>query len=302
MNTKYAKKFGLLVGLIGSLTLGGIASAAEKFNTFEDAAVAMAKRWQAGEKAKVFMSSDGKVIFPYGQSMPKLTCSPVRACDIELEPGETPRKVVLGDGENWSWAAADSIERGKPVNHIVIQPKDKDLETNMIVTTDRRTYHVKLYSPKTEGAYLNRMGFYYPEALVSTWAEKAGVEAAAAEKEEALNILPAAVSPDKLAYDYRIDGSDVDFKPIRVVSNGEQVFITMPDEFKNSSYPTMSLVDSNGKMMPVNYRKKTDEKTGSVTLVVDTLFTKAELHRDSEKVIITWKRREKSSWFSRSLN
>lgn len=269
------------------------AAAAERYNELDDAVLAQAKRWQSGEKAKPLMSSDGKVIFPFGQAMPKLTCSPTRACDIEMEPGETPRKVITGDQVNWTWEAADSIEKGKTVNHVVVQPKDNDLESNLIITTDRRTYHIKLYAPKVEGVYLNRIGFYYPEQLVASWEEKAGHVAEAKAKEEASNVMPAAVAPDKMAFDYRIEG-DADFKPLRVFNDGERVYIAMPEDVRHGEYPTLSLLDDKGNHMVVDYRRTVDEKTGTIHFVVDKLFNKAELHRDKEKVEIVWKRKEKS--------
>lgn len=270
-----------------------VAYAGQRYNELDDAVVAQAKRWQSGEKAKALMSSDGKVVFPFGQAMPKLTCSPSRACDIELEPGETPRKVVLGDQANWTWEAADSVEKGKTVNHVVVQPRDNSVESNVIITTDRRTYHIKLYAPKTEGVYLNRIGFYYPEQLVSSWDDKMGRAAQTKAKDEAPNVMPAAVAPDKMAFDYRIDG-DADFRPIRVFNDGERVYIAMPEDILHSEYPTLRLIDDEGKAMVVDYRRSVDEKTGTIHYVVDKLFNKAELIRDSQKVQIIWKRKEKS--------
>lgn len=274
-----------------------VSNAGQRYNELEDAVVAQAQRWQSGEKAKPLVSSDGKVIFPFGQAMPKLTCSPSRACDIEMEPGEVPRKVILGDQQNWTWEGADSIEKGKTVNHIVVQPKDNDVESNLIITTDRRTYHIKLYAPKKEGVYLNRLGFYYPEQLVSSWEDKMGRAAAAKAKDESSNVMRAPVSPENMAFDYRIDG-DADFRPIRVFNDGEKTYITMPEEVRRAEYPTLSLIDDDGKLMVVDYRRKLNDKTGEVSFEVDKLFSKAELHRGNEKVRITWKRKEKSlfSW------
>lgn len=285
--------FGLVVGL--GLLAATQSFAQKRFNELEDAAAAQAKIWQAGGKAKSLMSSDGKVIFAYGQSMPKLTCSPMRACDVEMEPGEKVKKVILGDGVNWNWDAAESVERGKVVQHVVIQPKDRELETNAIITTDKRTYHIKLYSPAVEGAYINRMGFYYPSELVSSWSEKMASVEAVQQKEQGLNVMPAAVSPGQLAFDYRVDG-DAEFKPLRVFNNGEQVFIAMPDVLRNGENPAFVLIDEEGKEMVVNYRRDVDASTGAIHYVVDKLFAKGELRRGKEVVKISWQRKEKGFW------
>lgn len=294
MTAIVGKMGGVLALMIGSVLLGQ-AFAGEKYNELEDAAAAQAKVWQSGGKARPLMSSDGKIVFAYGQSMPKLTCSPLRACDVEMEPGEKVKKVILADGVNWTWDAAESIERGKTIQHVVFQPKDRELESNVIITTDQRTYHIKLYSPKVEGAYINRAGFYYPSQLVSSWAEKMGFEADAKAKEEVSNVLPVAVSPQKLAFDYRVDG-DANFKPVRVFNDSERVYMEMPESLRNGENPVLLLKDEKDKEMVVNYRREVDRTTGTIHYVVDKLFSKAELRRGTEVVKISWKRQEKSFW------
>lgn len=268
---------------------------AETFNALEDAVLSQVKRWQSGGRAKPLMSSDGKVIFPFSQGMPKLTCSPTRVCDIEMEPGETPKKVALGDAKSWDWQAAESIENGKTIKHVIIQPKDVDIETNLIVYTDKRTYHIKLHSPKSEGVYLNRIGFYYPESLVTAWEDKAGKAAETAAKDQASNVMPRYTSPTKMAFDYRIEGN-ADFRPIRVFNDGERVYMAMPAGIRHTEYPTLALVDEKGELMVVNYRRSLDTETSEIHYVIDKLFNKAELHRGNEKVVISWKRSEKSAW------
>lgn len=277
----------LLVGFSGQLQAG------PRYNVLDDAIESQVQRWQSGEKARPILSSDGKVIFPFGQAMPKLTCSPTRACDIEMEPDETPIDVVLGDGVNWSWKGISSIEQGKTVNHVVVQPRDNNVESNAIITTDRRTYHIKLYAPKQEGVYLNRVGFYYPEQLVSSWNEKMGRMVAAKNKEDSINAMSVAVPMDQMSFDYRVEGN-ADFRPVRVFNNGEQTSITMPKDVRYGEYPTLILLDEEGKGMVVDYRRKIHKETGEVSFEVDKLFHRAELHRGKEKVRIIWIRKEKT--------
>ena len=272
-----------------------VAGTATRYNELEDAAVAQAKIWQAGGKAKPMMSSDGMVIFPFGQSMPKLTCSPTRACDVEMQPGEKVKDVILGDGVNWTWQGSTSIEREQTVQHVVFQPKNNDLESNVIITTNRRTYHIKLFAPKQEGVYLNRIGFYYPQELVSSWEAKMGAEAESKAKEEGFNVLTMAVPVDRLDYDYRIDG-DAEFKPVRVLNDGERVYLEMPDIVRTGENPVMTLLNEKDEAMVINYRRHEDPTTGKVHYIVDKLFAKAELGSGSSKVKVIWKKKEKSFW------
>lgn len=284
----------LLACAIGAGAAHGQAAGTERYNNLEDAAIAMAKRWQSGQKARPLMSADGKILFPFGQSMPQLTCSPSRACDVEMEPGEKIKSVALADKVNWTWVGAESVEQGKPVQHVVVQPNDKELETNVIVFTDRRSYHIKLYSPKTEGAYLNRIGFYYPDALVTSWESKAQQTAETAEKEAAQRITPVPINPENLALDYRVDGT-ADFRPLHVFNNGEQTFIVLPGTVRANEYPLLQVLDEKGKSMVIAYRSRVSS-SGDVVYTVDRLFERAELLRGSEKVSISWKRKEKGFW------
>lgn len=299
--------FGLLNRLgvttfVISLSIGmtGQAYAApQTYHELDDAAVAQAKIWQSGGRAKPLMSSDGKIVFAFGQSMPKLTCSPGRACDVEMEPGEKVKTVILADKVNWAWEGAESIENDITVQHLVFQPRDKELETNVIITTDRRSYHIRLFSPKIEGDYLNRAGFYYPSKMVSSWAEKMGAEAAIKEKQQGTSVMPASVPPQKLAFDYRIEGN-TDFTPVRIFNDGERVYFEMPENLRHGENPVFMLIDEVGKQMVVNYRREADQTTGTIHYVVDKLFSKGELRKGTETVKISWKRQEKSWWKSGS--
>src|SRR3989338_5329740 len=80
-----------------------------KYLRAEDAALAQAKKWQRTWDAKPILSDDGKVLYPFGQYMPTLTCSPLRACDIELEPGEeVVSKPMAGDTARWKMGKMES--------------------------------------------------------------------------------------------------------------------------------------------------------------------------------------------------
>jgi P-type conjugative transfer protein TrbG len=261
----------------------------KRYLKLDDAAVEMARAWQRGDKAKPLMSDDGKVVFAYGASMPKLTCSPTRACDVEMQPGEKINKVVLGDKVNWTWAPAESMEKGLPVQHLVIQPRDSALESNAIITTNRRTYHIKLYAPKQEGVYLNRVGFYYPDEIVESWESRAGTQEAVQAKEDNLRVTEESFSPENLDFDYRISGT-ADFRPLRVFNTGKQVYFEIPAAvLKSGEAPIMTLIDEEGKSNVVNYRTRGNH------YIVDKLFKTAELVVGTEKVTVLWNK--KAGWF-----
>lgn len=273
-------------------------SSSQRFTSIDDAAVSLSRAWQSGEKAKPLMSDDGKVVFPFGQSMPKLTCSPTRACDVEMQPGEKINEVVLGDKVNWAWMPAKSVERGQPVQHVVIQPRDAAVETNAIITTDRRTYHIKLYAPKQAGVYLNRVGFYYPEELVAVWNYQERQAVAAVEAEKASRITDLSFSPENLDFDYRLDGS-ADFRPTRVFNTGKKVWIELKKfVFEAGEMPILLVIDDEEKanIVPYHVKRPTDANPDRGYFVVDKLFTKAQLVVGKEKVTIVWGKKAGWSW------
>lgn len=288
----------VLVGCFFSLVVNaaevGNREQKARFLTLDDAAAEMARGWQAGRKAKPIMSDDGKVVFPFGQSMPKLTCSPTRACDVEMQAEEKVFDVVLGDKINWSWAPSRSIEKGKMVQHLIFQPKDNTVETNAIITTDRRTYHIKLYAPKEEGIYLNRVGFYYPDELVTSWrARDSYAQAARTEvkaRDNALRVSEEPFTPEAMDFDYKIEGEG-DFKPLRVFNNGKKVYLEMPKAvLATGEAPVLLLIDEEGKANVVNYRVRGNH------YVVDKLFTTAQLVLANQKVTIQWSKKAGWTW------
>ena len=75
----------------------------------------------------------------------ELECETLRVCAVELEAGERVVKTYLGDGERWKVDVQLSQEGGvKPL--VVLKPTECAIETNLIVSTDRRIYDVLVKS------------------------------------------------------------------------------------------------------------------------------------------------------------
>ena len=138
-----------------------------------------ARAYRASGKATQ-LERPGQVIFPYDHSQPEVRCSPLRACDIELESGEIVRDVALGDSERWVAQPLKSGDVEHSVPHVVVKPKAYGLSTNLVIGTTRRTYHLRLISPREstrgESADHRHVSFYYPDQLVTSWASGEEVE------------------------------------------------------------------------------------------------------------------------------
>ena len=108
-----------------------------------------------------FAIMPGTVRFNYGSQIPTVVCAILELTDIAMEQNEHINSVQLGDGARWSVEYAKSGNESGFVEHLIVKPLDSGLKTSLIVTTDRRTYHIRLKS--TSSDFMQSVHFYYPE-------------------------------------------------------------------------------------------------------------------------------------------
>jgi Conjugal transfer protein len=93
----------------------------------------------------------------------QLYAAPGEITDVALEPGERlvgTGPVAAGDTVRW---IIDNTESGSgPTNrvHILIEPTRPELVTNLVIDTDRRTYHLELRSDTK--TYMAAVSWIYP--------------------------------------------------------------------------------------------------------------------------------------------
>ena len=119
------------------------------------------KQWR-GEKNPPAAGSDGRVLYSFGAGLPTVVCAPLRVCMIELQAGE---KIVgepqIGDSVRWNISPALYGTGEQATAVIVLKPQVPGLDTNLLVTTDRRAYYLRLISKPED--YVARVAFAYPE-------------------------------------------------------------------------------------------------------------------------------------------
>ena len=250
--------------------------------------------WQAGKKARPMMGADGLLQYPFGQGQPEVMCAPLRACDIQLQAGEIINNVSLGDTVRWIASPAKTGEGALAVPHVIVKPTEPDLETNILITTNRRTYVLTMRSNQTN--YISRVGFYYPGDMVQDWNGEALLAQRKAEEDSKRKVADMPItSIEQLNLDgYRIKGDKgLAWYPVRVFDDGTRVWIQMPSSIRSNEAPALVLLDKNGDSELVNYRVKEATQGGvKVTYyIVDKLFEKAGLivgvGGDQRKVEIT---------------
>lgn len=231
------------------------------------------RQFQQTGKAPV-VRKPGFVVFPYGERQPILYCKPLRVCDIQLEAGEGVLNIALGDSERWIASKMESGPEDARQAHVVVKPTEFDLSTNLVITTDRRVYHLGLISSQEEtGGYFRSVRFYYPQDTVQRWTDAAAAarEGARKERERDVARLPL-VSPEGLNFGYRIEGDRVPWRPVQAFDDGTRVFIQMPGAMSATEAPALFVQAGGSKEQAlVNYRLR------GRYFVVDKLFSEAVL-------------------------
>lgn len=105
----------------------------------------------------------GLVTFAYGSGIPTVVCALLELTDLAFEKGESILSVQLGDSVRWNIESAISGSANDSVEHLIVKPLEAGLKTSMLITTDRRTYHLRLKS--TEADFMPAVVFSYPNSL-----------------------------------------------------------------------------------------------------------------------------------------
>lgn len=239
----------------------------------------MSERFLQNPKAIPAQGNNGQVTFVFGQSVPTITCAPLRICDISLEPGEVINGAPqMGDTVRWQVAPAVSGEGDDKITHVIVKPTDVGLDTNMVIPTNRRTYYLRLVSDKKN--YVTSIGFTYPDTQAKQWAAYQAQQA----KKAAVVIDKPAVSVDQLDFNYTVKSvKGKGMVPVRIFNDGQKVFIQMPKDMQEA--PALFIVGQDGKDQLVNYRLRDGY------FIVDRLFDEAALIAgvgdDQSRVTIT---------------
>lgn len=214
---------------------------------------------------KPVLTENGRITYSYGATLPSLICAPMSACDVELQQGEVVNDVILGDSVRWKAVLARSGVANAETSHLIFKPLDAGLETMAVITTDRRTYHIKLVSqPKGSMTYV---GFTYPADENRNL--RTQLQNAQKQEERKALLTQGNVAPEKLNFSYEIKGKAA-WLPTQVYSDGRQTFIRLPDTAAHTEIPVL-LVRREGQDVLVNYRIKDG------AIVVDDLFQEAVL-------------------------
>ncbi len=226
----------------------------------------------ANEAARIEPTGSGYVnavqMYPFTEgALYQVYAAPGQITDIALQRGEQlvgAGPVAAGDTVRWIIGDTTSGTGPSTRTHILLKPTRSNLETNLVINTDRRTYHLELRS--TTGTYMASVSWSYPEdELIALRRRNAAAEGTRA---VATIDMP---SLDNLNFRYEIEGDRPPWRPLRAFDDGRQVFIEFPRGIGQGEMPPIWIIGATGDAELVNYRVR------GRYMVVDRLFAGAEL-------------------------
>lgn len=224
-------------------------------------------------------------VYPFAEGLIfQLYASPGRITDIALQAGEV--LVSVASGDTVRWVIGDTVSGTGPDKrtHVLVKPFSAGLHTNLVINTDRRSYHLALTS--TGAAAMAAISWTYPQDVLIA-VQRASEMTAAAEP------VAAGLEIERLRFDYTITGDRPTWRPLRAFDDGQQTFIEFPETIAVGEAPPLFLVDSRGEAQLVNYRLR------GRFYVVDRLFDAAELrlgtkHQDIVRISRMTGKRDRS--------
>lgn len=211
---------------------------------------------------------NGIQVFPFSEgALYQVYAAPGEVTDIVLEPGEQlagSGPVAAGDTVRWIIGSTESGTGAAKRVHVLLKPTAAGLATNLVINTDRRTYHLELRAATK--TYMASVSWRYPEGELIALRQSV---AAAAEK--AAEKPVSGVDVTRLRFRYRIEGDHPAWRPVQAFDDGARVYIAMPAGLAQGEAPPLFVVGADGKGELVNYRVQ------GGWYVVDRLFSVAEL-------------------------
>ncbi|MDF2114007.1 P-type conjugative transfer protein TrbG [Roseiarcaceae bacterium H3SJ34-1] len=201
-------------------------------------------------------------VYPWSDgALYQVYAAPGQITDIALEPGESLTGAgPIAAGDTARWIIGDT-ESGSGVTrrvHVLVKPSRADITTNLVITTDRRTYMLELRS--SQKPYMPAVAWTYPQAPGQRQAMPA------------TPVIPAAAVRN---YRYGLTGDNPPWKPVAVYDDGRRVYVEFPRAIVQGEMPPIFVIGPEGEAQIANTR------IYQHILIVDRLFGAAELRLGS---------------------
>jgi type IV secretion system protein VirB9 len=214
---------------------------------------------------------DGSAVFIFGATMPVVVCAPLYVCDLMLQEGESVNDLNIGDSVRWRISPATQGTGETAVTHLIIKPSDIGLTTNMVITTNRRAYTIKLVSRRTD--WMPRVSFDYPDNVSAEWGIYRSRQKAAREAQEAA-VAQDMSHPD---FGYRISGDAPSWRPVRVYAVSGKTYIQFPRDIAHGDLPALVALANDGGLFSEPTKELVNYRYAQGAFVVDKVLERAAL-------------------------
>ena len=198
-------------------------------------------------------------IYPWSEgALYQVYAAPGQITDIALEPGESLTGAgPIAAGDTARWIIGDT-ESGSGVTrrvHVLVKPSRPDITTNLVITTDRRTYMLELRSgPKP---YMPAVAWAYPRLSTG--------------QGQSISATPAIPVHAVRNYRYGLTGDNPPWRPVSAYDDGRRVYVEFPRGIVQGEMPPIFVIGPDGEAQIVNSRVYRN------ILIIDRLFGAAEL-------------------------
>ncbi len=228
---------------------------------------------RANEEARMAPTREGYVnaiqVWPFTEGALYQVYSAVgRVTVIALQPGEELVTVAAGDTVRWVVGDTSSGAGDELRVNVLVKPIRSDLNTNLVITTSRRTYLLELTS--TDQAWMASVSWDYPRDQMLALQRRN-------QTAQATVPIDTGLALENLRFRYAISGSQPPWKPLRAFDDGRKVYIQFPAGIAQGELPPLFVIGAEGDGQLVNYRFRPPY------YIVDRLFGAAELRLGGDK-------------------
>ena len=228
---------------------------------------------RANAEARVAPTREGYVnaiqVWPYSDgALYQVYTGVGRVTVIALQPGEELVTVAAGDTVRWIVGDTSSGSGADLRVNVLVKPIRSGLKTNLVITTNRRTYLLELTS--TEKAWMASVSWEYPkDRMLALQRQNQAAQAGAP--------VDTGLALEKLRFRYAVSGSNPPWKPLRAFDDGQKVYIQFPTGIAQGELPPLFVIGAEGDGQLVNYRFRPPY------YIVDRLFGAAELRLGGDR-------------------
>jgi type IV secretion system protein VirB9 len=177
-----------------------------------------------------------------------INTSPRFLTAITLRPGE--KLISKAAGDTVRWVLGETVQGAGATQQVIVfvKPIRGELKTNIILTTDQRTYLLEAVSHDGD-AFTSIVSWNYPQEQMR---EQLAAEAAAAQS------AVTATNVENLNFGYRVEPVHAKhgprWQPLRVFDDGLKTYIQFPQDLAASEAPPLFLIGPHDQAQLVNYR------------------------------------------------